>query len=84
MNDNYAEAKEAMDDLFAKVANLPDGETLRLRADTLRSVLDLFAQVMDDASDKAEENRALKDAVALGDKLLAQRDAVLAGKEPLL
>lgn len=84
MTDTYAEAKEAMDDLFAKVANLPDDETLRLRADTLRSVLDMFSQVMDDALDKAEENRALKDAVDLGDKLLAHRDAVIAGKEPLL
>lgn len=78
------EAREQLDELEAGIAALPDGETARLSVGNLRAVCRLFALVADDARMTAEENAALKICITIADKLLQQRDAIMAGKEPLL
>jgi hypothetical protein len=80
----YEALREEMDELMAMIARLPDDETIRLPASKVRALLDLCAVVMEDARMTAEENAALKNCVEVADKLLQQRDAIMAGKEPLL
>ena len=78
------EAREQLDELEAGIVNLPDRETTRLKVGDIRAVCRLFALVAEDARMTTEENAALKTCVEVADKLLQQRDAIMAGKEPLL
>jgi hypothetical protein len=82
--EQITEAREQLDEQEAGIAALPDGETTRLSVGDLRKVCRLFALVADDARMIAEENAALKNCVEVADKLLQERDAIMAGKEPLL
>lgn len=80
----YEALREEMDELMAMTARLPDDETIRLPAGKVRALLDLCAVVMDAAVEEAEQNKALTDTVSVAQKLLDERDAIMAGKEPLL
>jgi hypothetical protein len=80
----YEALREEMDELMAMTARLPDNETIRLPAGKVRALLDLCAVVMDDAVEEAEQNKALTDTVSVAQKLLDERDEIIAGKKPLL
>jgi hypothetical protein len=80
----YEALREEMDELMAMTSHLPDDETIRLPAGKVRALLDLCAVVMDDAVEEAEQNKALTDTVSVAQKLLDERDEIIAGKKPLL
>ena len=80
----YESLREEMDELMAMTARLPDDETIRLPAGRMRNLLDLCAVVMDDAVEEAQQNRALTDTVSVAQKLLDERDEIIAGRKPLL
>jgi hypothetical protein len=77
----YAGLREEMDELFLRVHNLPDDETIRLRADRVRSICDLVAQVMDQALELAEHNRALRNTVKVGDRIIGRLSGIDTTKE---
>ena len=79
----HVELREELDDLFALVYNLPGDDTIRVKADRVRRICDLFAQVMDDAVELTEHNRSLANAVKVGDKLISRLSG-LKPEEPLL
>jgi hypothetical protein len=77
----HAELREEVDDLFALVHALPPDETIRVRADRVRHICDLFAQVMDDAVELTEHNRALKNTVTVGDRIIGRLSGIDTQKE---
>ena len=77
----HAELRDELDDLFALVHALPPDETVRVRADRVRRICDLFAQVMDDAVELAEHNRALKNTVKVGDRIIGRLSGIDTTKE---
>jgi len=79
----HAELREELDDLFALVYNLPGDDSIRIKAERVRRICDLFAQVMDDAVELTEHNRSLTNAVKVGDKLISRLSG-LKPEEPLL
>lgn len=83
MNDGdpISDLREETDDLFLLVARLPDDETIRLRADRVRRICDLFAQVMDDAVELSEHNRALQNTVKVGDRIIGRLSGIDTTKE---
>lgn len=66
------EARQEMDDLLALVHDLPPDETVRMTADRIMRICDVFAMVMDDAIEQAEENRALRITVKVGDRMIGR------------
>lgn len=80
----YESLREEMDELMAMTARLPDDETIRLPAGKVRALLDLCAVVIDDAIEEAQQNKALTDTVSVAQKLLDERDEIIAGRKPLL
>lgn len=85
MNDGdpISDLREETDDLFLMAANLPDDETVRLRADRVRRLCDLFAQVMDDAIETAENAKAMRTTIDVGDAIIGRLTG-LNPKEPIL
>ena len=79
----HVELREELDDLFALVYNLPGDDTIRVKADRVRRICDLFAQVMDDAVELTEQNRSLTNAVKVGDKIIRNLSG-LKPEEPLI
>lgn len=77
----HAELREEVDDLFALVHDLPGDETIRLKAERVRRICDLFAQVMDDAVELSEHNRALKNTVEVGDRIIGRLSGIDTTKE---
>jgi hypothetical protein len=77
----HAELREEVDDLFALVHALPPDETIKLKAERVRRICDLFAQVMDDAVELTEHNRALKNTVKVGDRIIGRLSGIDTQKE---
>lgn len=77
----HAELREEVDDLFALVHDLPGDETIRLKAERVRRICDLFAQVMDDAVELSEHNRALQNTVKVGDRIIGRLSGIDTTKE---
>jgi hypothetical protein len=77
----HAELREELDDLFALVHALPPDETIRVRADRVRHICDLFAQVMDDAVELTEHNRSLENTVKVGDRIIGRLSGIDTQKE---
>lgn len=74
MNERLAQARGEIDELVAMTHALPDGESVRLTAEKVREIVDLFDLVMQDALEHAEQNRAMKATIEIADRMLAKRD----------
>ena len=76
MNERLAQARGEIDELVAMTHALPDGESVRLTAEKVREIVDLFDLVMQEALEHAEQNRAMKATIEIADRMLARRDGI--------
>jgi hypothetical protein len=68
--------RQEMEELMEMAKNLDDGSTINIPVEKCLAICDLSAKVLDEAAEHAEQNRAMKATIEVGDRMISRLSGI--------